>query len=233
MIPREALPRGALAGVVNMFVDISHQQRAAERERLLVGELHHRTSNLFAVVHALASRSLTGDMTLDQARETFKARLSAMARTHNKLIEKSWAEVAVQEVVSLELEPLAGQVEARGPESLLPPAQVQNLSLALHELTTNATKHGALSVPEGKVLVTWSEEVWEEGQRVMKLRWEERGGPPVAVPTRHGFGASLLKRLYAGVHLDFSPGGLVCEFELALTKPSHAALADGARRSDS
>jgi two-component sensor histidine kinase len=122
-------------------------RRAQETEDLLVAELQHRTKNLFAVVHALALRSLRGDQTLDQGREAFVGQLEALARADQRLANSAWKGTSLHALVLSELEPFSGRVRVEGVEVTLSPQAAQSFALALHELTTNASKYGALSRP--------------------------------------------------------------------------------------
>ena len=207
-------------------IDISVRQRAAERETLLHRELHHRTGNLFAIVHAVVSRTLADDVPIGQARGKLQARLNALARAHHKLAAETGAQFSVDAIIKSELEPFAACLEVCGPPVSLEPTQIQNISLALHELTTNAVKHGALSVPQGKIRISWHVEPHDEHWKLC-FRWEERDGPLVAVPTRRGFGGSLLKTLFANAELDFAPEGLRYEFEISIAAPGTEDIQSG------
>ncbi len=200
--------------VLAVIVDISQRQRAAERERLLLREMHHRSSNLFAVIDVIVARTVTGDQPVDQARETLQARLRSLARAHQKLAQASWGNFGLHEIIESELTAFACQIEVEGPQASVGPMQVRDLSLALHELTTNATKYGALSVPQGRIRISWSVEDAE--RRLVRFRWEERNGPAVVAPTRLGFGGLLLRSLFAEARPDFSPEGLSYEVLLAV-----------------
>ncbi len=128
-----------------IVIDITERKHSAEREALLVRELQHRTKNLLAVVQALALRSLRGDCTLDEARETFVGRLGALARADQRLTDSAWKGTSLKEVVASELRPFAGRFKIEAADVVLSPQAAQNFALALHELATNASKHGALS----------------------------------------------------------------------------------------
>jgi two-component sensor histidine kinase len=98
------------------------------------------------------------------------------------------------------------------------PKDAQNLSLALHELATNAVKHGALSRPDGKINIAWAVR-GPKGGCMLSFHWQERGGPPVVAPTRRGFGTTLLKATFGDVRFDYAPEGLMCEIDLPLSNP--------------
>ena len=202
--------------VLSTVIDISERKRAAERERLLVHELHHRSSNLFTTIRAITNRSLSGDRALLEARSVLDARLTAMARTYRLLHDAEWSDVNLGDIVRAELEPFGNRVGIAGVEVTLAPEVAQNFSLALHELATNAAKHGALSVPEGRVEIQCST---TEGDTASELRfeWRERNGPPVAVPSRKGFGSVLLKSVFPSAQVEFPPEGLYCEIRTGPT----------------
>jgi PAS domain S-box-containing protein len=195
--------------------DVSEQQRAAELEKTLARELEHRSNNLLSVIQAIAHRSLSGDGPLDQARARFEARLHALARTHNQLIKSNWTGVGLADVMQSELEPFAGRTKMNGPNVTLAPQQAQSFSLLVHELATNAAKHGALSHPAGEVNISWR--VVRNGKdHVLKFRWQESGGGVVAAPARQGFGTALLKATFGGARIDYAAEGLRCEIDVPL-----------------
>src|SRR5262249_19804222 len=172
--------------------DVSEQKHAAEIEKTLTRELEHRSNNLLSVIQAIAHRSLSGDVSLNQARATFEARLHALARTHHPLIKSTWTGLGLAHLMRSELEPFAARTKIEGADIILAPQQAQNFSLAVHELATNAVKHGALSQPGGEVDISWR--VVPNGNgHVLKFQWQERGGPIIAAPQHQGFGSALLK----------------------------------------
>jgi PAS domain S-box-containing protein len=204
--------------------DISERKRAAKTEKLLSGELEHRTNNLFAVVDAIADQTLRGERSLKEARELFGARIRALARTHQQLTKANWAGLTLQEIARRELEPFAARITIEGPDVLLNSHYAQNFSLALHELGTNAMKYGALSVPTGQVSIRWTaEEAGGDGH--LKLQWRESGGPPVTTPVRQGFGTLLLRSTFSGAEIEYPPEGFRCALAIPLgdLRPSPAA----------
>jgi PAS domain S-box-containing protein len=217
---------GQLVGAVNMLVDITERKRAEQRQALLTRELHHRTKNLFAVVQAIVSRGFEGTRSLEDVRAVVIGRLRALAHTHTKLDASGWQGADLGDVVRTELRPFAGpRVEIRGPALMLGPQAAQNFALVIHELVTNAIKHGALSVPAGKVAIQWSIEGANDDGRFL-FRWQERDGPPVKPSTYKGFGNTVLERLMTdelarAPLIDLAPGGLT--YELNVTLESVAA----------
>lgn len=204
---------------VTLAVTVSRQlavsigrRRAAAVEQTLTREVQHRSNNLLAVIQAIAQRSLTGELSLDEARQKFEARLHALARAHHNLVKSNWSRIRLGDLVRSELEPFSARATIAGPEVLLGPQQAQSFSLALHELATNAVKHGALSSPSGRVVVDWSV---EEGAELV-FRWREEGGPQVKKPSRHGFGTTLLTSTFAKTSLVHAPSGICCQVNVPL-----------------
>jgi PAS domain S-box-containing protein len=206
---------GAPLQFAGVDLDISERKAAEERQQVLVGELDHRAKNLLAVVQSvlhLTRATSTADFVA-----AVEGRIKALSRTHGLLSESRWRGVELGRLVAEELAPFrrpGRQIDALGPIISLRPGSAQSLALALHELVTNAAKYGALSVPEGGLTLTWTV---EEGKLV--LRWTESGGPPVAPPTRRGFGtkvigASVEQQLGGTAELDWRESGLSCRLSI-------------------
>jgi two-component sensor histidine kinase len=190
---------------------VIQKKRSEEREKLLIHELRHRTRNMFSVVQALAHQSLRGDGPPNEARDKFIGRLRTLARADERLAAVAWHGTKLDEVVRCELEPFAGRFEICGEEIYLNPQATQNFALAVHELATNASKYGALSVDIGKVMVGWT-----NGGTSLEFRWEERDGPPVSAPTRSGFGGTLLKATLGDGRTSFAKTGFIYEVVVPL-----------------
>jgi two-component sensor histidine kinase len=194
--------------------DYLERKRNEQIEKTLFCELNHRCNNLLSVVQAIANRSLCDAHTPAAARGAFIARLHALARAHRRITKSDWRGVEVLEIVETELEPFRTNVVIEGNPIKVHPQDAQNLSLALHELATNAAKYGALSNCDGKVRISWS--ITRESNPIMHFRWRETGGPRVAAPHRQGFGTTLLKSMFTGIRLNYLEEGLDCEFDLPL-----------------
>lgn len=207
-------------GVTVALSDISGRDAADQRLQLLVNELNHRVKNSMAVVQGLARQSFAASRSLDQAREDFTGRLVAFAAAHDVITEENWEGADLRQLVERTIagQLLAnGRVALEGPHVRISPKTALSLSLALHELATNAFKYGALSNDEGRVRVSWTAAGAAAAIR-LHLTWAEAGGPPVVQPERRGFGLRLLERALAvdlggQVKLRFEPAGLVCEIE--------------------
>ena len=195
---------------------------------LVAAELQHRMKNLFAVIEALARRSLTGDCPLDEARETFIGRLEALARADQQLVDAGWKGTNLYDLVRSELKPFADHMKVEGIDVTLNSRGAQSFALALHELATNASKYGALSSSGGMVTIDWHIPNAKDG--ALRFRWRERGGPPVSPPTRAGFGTSLLKAALGEGRLEYAIEGLTYEvgipFEMIVTRVGPAVDRD-------
>ncbi len=216
-------PDGAPERLLAVARDVTEAYRAEEQQALLMQEMAHRVKNTLALVQAVAAQTLRSAPTLDAAMEAFNGRLMALSDAHDVLIRGAWAAAdlaaLVAGVMAPHLDAVAGRFTAAGPGVSLGPRSVLTLSLMLHELATNAAKYGALSSPAGRVAVTW--DLTEPGGTVLRLRWQESGGPPVVPPTRGGFGSRLIERSLvhsfgSRVSLLFPPEGVVMELEAPL-----------------
>jgi two-component sensor histidine kinase len=130
-------------------------------------------------------------------------------------MRSNWSGVSLDDLVRLTLKPYAARVNIKGEAIKLGQKDAQNFSLAVHELATNSVKYGALSNAQGRINVGWT--LNEQGAgSVLRFKWQERGGPPVATPERQGFGTFLLRATFSDIKLDYASTGLTCEIELPL-----------------
>lgn len=209
---------GKIVAWFGMNTDVTEQRRHEEDLKLLVAELNHRVRNNLSVIHAVAVQTFRRARSVEEGLEIFEARLMAIAAAHNVLTTDNWLGADIRPVIENAVMPFGrGRFEIEGPALWLPPKKVLALSMALHELLTNAAKYGALSVADGNVRITWH--VDQTADR-LKLAWTERGGPPVTPPTRQGFGSQLIERVLAAdlegsTALEFDPAGVVCRIEMA------------------
>jgi two-component sensor histidine kinase len=198
--------------------DLTDRKRGEELQRLLINELNHRVRNTMATMQSIVAQSLRRAVDVESARKAINARIVSLAGAHDLLTSRSWSAADVSEVVKRAMAPFAaGQITIDGPSQDLLPKQALALSLALHELATNAAKYGALSRPEGRVALHW--EV-QDGE--LHLGWRESGGPPVVAPSRRGFGSRLLtegvfRDLGGKTHLEFAPEGVRCSISASLS----------------
>jgi len=196
--------------LVGILQEVTERKTEDGARNAMVAELDHRVKNVLAAVQSLASQSARRTTSLDAFLKTFAGRLEAMASAHTLLTATRWRGADIGNIAAAELGGLApGQAHWSGPEVILNPRATNALTLALHELATNAVKFGALSADAGRVEVSWTR--CPEGG--FHLIWTERGGPPVNPPERRGFGATLLERvtgreLGGEARLEFRPGGV-------------------------
>ena len=179
----------ALASTARVF-----EQHDREREahvRLIMRELSHRSKNLLAIVLAIARQTSRHTSSFEEFESRFNSRIQALADAHDLLVEQQWSGAYLDDLVRAQLAAFGMEkVDCRGPRIMLRTKVVQNVALALYELATNASKYGALSVAAGKVSIDWARETAQDGERNLRFTWRERGGPPVIVPSKKGFGAS-------------------------------------------
>ncbi|MBB3951570.1 PAS domain-containing protein [Aureimonas jatrophae] len=206
---------------VGLLRDVTTEKEGENRQRLLARELQHRVKNTLAIVKALANQTLRRAPSTAEGLANFAARLDALSQAHDVLTATNWTGAAMHEVVAGALATHeTGDGDARrirfgGPDIALDARQSLALSLALHELATNAVKYGALSADTGRVDLHW----WIESgdtEPVLRIEWRESDGPAVAVPEGRGFGSRLIEQSLASdfggtVALRFEPGGLVAE----------------------
>lgn len=206
---------GKLVGAVNMLVDISERKRAEDQQALLVRELHHRVKNTLATVQAIMGSTARSAETIEEFTSALIGRIGSLARTHLLLSDEGGA-ADFGGILRKELDAFdngsEGRIMLSGPPVELPSQLAVTLGMALHELTTNAARYGALSVPEGKVEVTWSVTIAAQGRR-LDFEWSENGGPPVTSLQRKGFGSRLLDTVLPGqiqakTSVDFRPEGV-------------------------
>ena len=212
---------GRVIGASKIAHDISERKKAEEVQRRLVKELNHRVKNTLATVQSLANQTARLSRSPTEFSASFSERIQALAQTHDLLTEYSWRgadlTTILRERVSLPVGD--GRVEFSGPHVLLEPQPALHMALVLHELSANARKYGALSVPDGKLTVRWT--IQTDGAPKVVLKWTERGGPTVSEPTSKGFGTTLIKRSLTAhdghALLKYNASGVVCEIELPLS----------------
>ncbi|MGH1573885.1 HWE histidine kinase domain-containing protein [Methylobacterium sp. P31] len=217
-------PDGRITRWISAQRDVTERHAAEERQSLLVRELHHRVRNTLATVQAVLSASARSADDLTEFQRTFTARITSLAKTHTLLTEDHTQTVPFDGLLRAELQPYDdpghSRVALTGPAVLLPSELAVPIGMAAHELTTNAVRHGALRDPDGRLEVTWSMETAPSGP-VLHWTWDEHDGPPVALPTRQGFGQQLLNsvltyRIGAKVEIAFDPDGLRVKIDIPL-----------------
>jgi PAS domain S-box-containing protein len=211
--------------VIGVNIDVTEQKQAEERQKELIAELDHRVKNVLAKIVALVERTGETCGSIEEFRSMIGGRIRSMANAHALLSQSRWHGVSIANLVRQELGSYATGCNTviEGPEVLLIPEASQAMATVLHELATNAAKYGALSVPCGVVAVRWRFTDGAIGPARLVMRWEERGGPPVAPPTRAGFGTRVIRgtvphQLGGNVDLTFEPDGVCCLIELPLSR---------------
>ncbi|MFZ5719867.1 MAG: HWE histidine kinase domain-containing protein [Pseudomonadota bacterium] len=201
-----------LLGIVQ---DVTQLHREEERRLQAMAELDHRVKNVLAAVQALAQQTAKRTTSLDAFLQAFNGRLKAMASANELLTAARWRGAAIDHLAAAELGAISpGQTSWSGPELFLTPRAANALSLALHELATNAVKFGALSVDSGHVDVRWK----ARPGGGFELTWTETGGPTVMLPPRRGFGSTLLEQvtgreLNGHAKVDFPPAGVTVRLQ--------------------
>lgn len=188
---------GRIIGVSKIARDITERKRLEMQLLLANRELHHRVRNTLATVQAVIALVARRARTISEFQQAVRERIASLAKTHTLLIEKEHGGAAIRDILASELAPyddgLGRRVRLAGPDVRLTSDIAVAIGMGIHELTTNAAKYGAFSVPGGQVAVNWSLEE-KAGGNWLTLIWQEHGGPPVEEPTRQGFGSVLLKR---------------------------------------
>lgn len=202
-----------LKSEIDLRREIEERRRAEEQQQLLIRELNHRVRNTLATVQSVVQLSLRAYGDIDEIKTSIGARIGALARAHTMLSERQATTASIADIAAGELSSWLGdRATLDGPPVELPSEHAVAFAMALHEFVTNATKHGALSVPAGRVALTWGI-ARENDSDIVTLDWTETGGPRAAGPKREGFGINLLKRLIEGplggtVTLDYAASGL-------------------------
>ncbi|MDP3491996.1 MAG: HWE histidine kinase domain-containing protein [Hyphomonadaceae bacterium] len=208
---------GKVSGIFVEGQDVTERMRGEQHLRLVVNELNHRVKNTLAMIQAVAAQTFRNAGDLPQAQAVFSARIMALARANDLLTGENWEGASLSDIVAGVSVVHAGnqpdRFTAKGPVVRLSPKAALSLSMAMHELATNAVKYGALSNDAGRVDVSWSV---KDGR--MRIEWRESGGPSVAPPERRGFGSRLVERGLAGemggtAQIAFEPTGVVCVIE--------------------
>ncbi|MCW2339140.1 PAS domain S-box-containing protein [Sphingobium sp. B2D3A] len=215
---------GTPLAMIGVSQDITGRKRAEEHRALLAGELSHRVKNSLAMIQAVISQTLRRASSLEEAGETLQARVLAMAAANDILVQQSWKSASLRELLQRTLAPFGAkdgaQFHLAGPDVQIPPRIATSLALGMHEMATNASKYGALSVDSGEVRIVWEIDS-SSGARRLLLRWSESGGPTVSAPDRTGFGTTLIERVLArdtggAAKIDYAAEGVILAIEIPL-----------------
>lgn len=213
---------GRVAGIFVQGHDVTENIMAAERQKLMIDELNHRVKNTLATVQSIAMQTARSHADPATFAEGFQARLLALSHTHDLLTRSHWEGADLADILKHETVAHGShRVTLNGPPIALEPAAALSLGMIFHELATNAAKYGALSAPEGRVLVDWA--VANQLSPILTLSWREVDGPPVRAPERRGFGSRLIERnvrhdLAGEIKLAYANDGFSAEFSIPLDK---------------
>jgi two-component sensor histidine kinase/CHASE1-domain containing sensor protein len=174
--------------------EVAQRRSAEDRLKVLIHELNHRVRNVMSVAQAVVRLSFTPGLSLADIQKTCEGRLQALAKALSMLTATDWRSVGLLSLISEDILPFAGRIEVDGPDIALRARSAQTFALLFYELATNAAKHGALSVPGGKVELRWYIDNLGSDP-LFHLIWKESGGPPVDAPQRRGFGELLVRRI--------------------------------------
>jgi PAS domain S-box-containing protein len=207
--------------VVGVSIDITERKRVEEHQHTLLAELDHRVKNALATVSAVVSQTRQESRSVADFAAVLDGRIRSMATTHELLSSRGWHGVSLTELVQRELAPYTSRnnTEIGGPEVTLSARAGQVVSMVLHELATNGAKHGALSVPDGRIFVRWQGRVNGNADAPVVLEWQETGGPTVQPPDTTGYGMEVIRDLIpyelgGRVDLTFPADGLCCRLEI-------------------
>lgn len=202
-------------------IDAKEREAAANLQRLILEELHHRIKNTLATVTAIAAQSLRTATSIEHGQQAIEGRLIALGRAHDLLLQVRWANASLSETVRGAIRPFdekgAERFSLAGPDIGITSGAVIALAMTLNELCTNTTKFGALSMPSGRVSIAWK---IDDATQRLNFTWRESGGPVVLSPTRRSFGTRMMEalglQLNGQVHLAYEPGGFVYTLDAPL-----------------
>ena len=223
---------GDVVRISGVTIDVTERKEAEERQVLLAREVDHRARNALAIIQSIIR--LTRAKSVDDYVATVEGRIKALALAHTLLSDSRWHGADLGTLVAEEFAPYrsGNKIELKGPNVSLSPATAQGIALALHELATNAAKHGALSSIKGKISLTWQLQ-----PDILTLNWVESGGPPIKTPSARSFGlkvikASIEQQLGGKAVFDWNPKGLRCDLSIALRETRETRQHDGAHQTN-
>lgn len=205
-----------VVGLIGGSVEVTERKEQEARIRLLMREVTHRSKNLLSVIQAIMRQTAAHSLSIDDFQKRFADRLYSLAGSHDLLVQENWNGAALRELIRSQLghysDLVGSQIALSGPAMQLRPDAAQHIGMALHELATNAAKYGALSVPDGRVAISWSLPADDDVAARCTLQWVESNGPPVVPPARRGFGRVVIERTVARaldgtVEMDYPPEG--------------------------
>ncbi len=214
---------GNIVGASKVGRDVTERKRAEKMRALLFNELNHRVKNTLATIQAIATQSMRSATSTEAFVAAFNGRVQALARAHDLLVQGGMQGATLEDLVREQV--LLGssdgaRVDSAGPRVVLDSRVAVQLALVLHELATNARKHGALAMPDGRLAITW--EIVEAAERELHLTWQESGVPGLAPPGKRGFGSTLIERSLEAnrgeARVSYAGDGLACDIRLPLVE---------------
>lgn len=227
--------RGHFLYGVRVVQDITDRKESEERQKLLIDELNHRVKNTLATVQSLATQTARGTDSPDEFRNAFEGRLIALSQAHDQLTRRHWKSADLRDIITAAIAPYLSRAREQfvldGEPITVTPRIALTLALAIHELSTNASKYGALSLPGGHLEIRWH--LQRSAPPILRIEWRERDGPPVAEPARRGFGTrfiegSVASELQGKAELKFDPAGLLCAMVIPFESATPQAKAETA-----
>jgi PAS domain S-box-containing protein len=215
------------------FIDVTRHKEEQARSGALIDELNDRVRNMLAAVQSIVSQAFRRDVDPTATQNFIASRLAALSQSHALLAHGDWGRAGLRDIVNEVLKPVtagkgsSGRYAVRGDDIRLPPKHALALGIALHELALNAAIHGALSNDAGSILVTWTIERNQSGDRLI-LIWHEKDGPSVTPTSKKGFGSRVIEvglahELEATVHLDYPKEGVICTIDMAAPRDGRNA----------
>ncbi len=219
---------GSHLGFIGSVIDITERKESEQRQNLLMREVDHRAKNVLAVVQAVLR--LSRAETAEAFREVVEGRIASLARAHSLLASSRWTGVELRQLLREELAPYIGgrddRLRLRGPDIFMPAEMAQSIALVLHELSTNAAKHGALSEPTGTIDIDWT----STPELALRLEWRETTSRQVRPPARLGFGSDLIRssirrQLGGEISKEWAPTGMICRLSVPAWPSMQAVVA--------
>jgi PAS domain S-box-containing protein len=211
--------------VVGVSIDITERKRVEEQQRKLVAELDHRVKNVLATVQAVAAHTMDASSSMENFVAALDGRIRSLGSTHELLSHRGWLGIPLSELVERELAPYATGSNAAigGPEMMLCAEAGQTMGMVLHELVTNAAKYGALSVPSGRVSISWHLPLSGNARDRLVFSWRETGGPVIVTPSKPSYGMDVVRELIpyelgGAVEYVLSPEGARCQIDIPLDR---------------
>jgi two-component sensor histidine kinase len=210
-----------LSSIANIIAGAIQRRQLDERQGMMIRELHHRSGNLFSQLLALLSQTALTSKNIPDLVSKYEARVLALANANRLMVEGGWQPASLLELLRTQLAPYLDQVSLTGPDVYVDPALALTLSSVAHELASNASKYGSLSVLAGRVDLRWTIDRTEP-TTILVLDWHESGGPKPKRPVRPGFGLRLIntvikRQMNGEVRRTFSASGLRCRLSIRLT----------------